>query len=192
MKEVCENCRHLFEELLKRICELEKRLLFYENAHTPPSLQKLKKRIPRESSGKLGTPKGHSKYEREEPEITETKTYTVKVCPHCSCKLGNPERISRFIEEELPNLQSIKVIEHLIECFMCKNCGKEVISKNDVPNERFGPNLKSHITLLKHDDRLPLRKVAGTLNRNYNLKLTNVGIMKIIIQVARKLNKHYY
>lgn len=151
-----------------------------------------KKRIPRASSGKLGALKGHPKYEREKPEITETKIYTTKVCPYCSCKLGNPERISRFIEEELPNLQSIKATEHLIDCYQCKNCGEEIISKNNAPNERFGPNLKSHITLLKHDDRLPLRKVAGTLNRNYNLKLTHVGIMKIIIQVAKKLNEPYY
>ena len=92
----------------------------------------------------------------------------------------------------MPDLQSIKVTEHLIDCFACENCGKEIISKNEVPNERFGPNLKSHIALLKHEDRLPLRKVAGTLNRNYGLKLTHTGIMKIIIQVARKLNEPYY
>ncbi|MBU4116814.1 MAG: IS66 family transposase [Nanoarchaeota archaeon] len=191
-KEVCEKCRPLFEELLKKICELEKRLLAYENAHTPPSLQKKKKRIPRISSGKLGAQKGHLKYERQEPEITETKKYSTEFCPHCSCKLNGPEKIFRFIEEELPTLKSIKVVEHLIDCFTCKNCGRKIVSKNNAPSERFGPNLKSHITLLKHDDRLPLRKVAGTLNRNYNLKLTHVGIMKIIIQVAKKLNEPYY
>ena len=53
MKEACKNCKPLFEELLQRIikleeenCLLKKRLLMYENAHTPPSLQK-KKRIPK-------------------------------------------------------------------------------------------------------------------------------------------------
>jgi hypothetical protein len=35
------------EELQEKVCGLEKRLLMYENAHTPPSLQKKKTRIPR-------------------------------------------------------------------------------------------------------------------------------------------------
>jgi len=84
MKKVCENCKPLFEQLLKRIekleeknCSLERRLLAYENAHTPPSLLK-KKRIPRASSGKLGAPKGHPKYERDEPNITETKNILLR------------------------------------------------------------------------------------------------------------------
>ena len=51
--------------LKAKIEELEKRLLAYENAHTPPS--KLKQKPPRkESSGKLGAPIGHPKYERKE------------------------------------------------------------------------------------------------------------------------------
>lgn len=198
MKEVCDNCRPLFETLLKRIekleeknCSLEKRLLAYENAHTPPSLLK-KKRIPRVSSGKLGAPKGHPRYEREEPNITETREYTTQSCPYCSCSLDKPTNILRLIEEELPDLKSIKVIEHLIECFKCKNCGKEIVSKNDAPSGRFGPNLKSHITLMRHDDRLPLRKVAGTLERNYHLTLTHTVIMKVIRQVAKKLKEPYY
>ena len=188
----------LFETLLKRIekleeknCLLERRLLAYENAHTPPSLQK-KKRIPRESSGKLGAPKGHPKYEREEPEITCTKTYSTKACPYCDHKQLIFEKTIKVIEEELPDLQSINVIEHLIECFKCKNCGKEIISKNNVPTDRFGPNLKSHITLMKHDDRLPLRKVAETLERNYHLIVTHTGIMKVIRRVAKKLKEPYY
>ena len=43
-KEVCENCRPLFEELQLKINELERRLLAYENAHTPPSKQQFKKK----------------------------------------------------------------------------------------------------------------------------------------------------
>jgi len=193
--EVCEKCRPLFEKLLKRIeqlekenCLIKKRLLMYENAHTPPSLQKMK-RIPRITSGKLGAPEGHIKYEREEPKITKTKKYTTKICPCCYSKLGDPKKILRIINEELPDIKNIEVIEHLIDCFKCENCGKEIISENDSSSERFGPNLKAHMTLLKHEDRLPFRKVAATLKRNIGLNFTHVGIMKIIRGVAKKLKK---
>ena len=91
----------------------------------------------------------------------------------------------------MPDFKSIKVIEHLIDCFKCENCGREIVSKNDAPSGRFGPNLKSHITLMRHDDRLPLRKVAETLERNYHLVLTHTGIMKIIRQAAKRLREPY-
>jgi len=42
MKEMeCENCKKLEE----RVNKLEQRLLAYENAHTPPSKQRFKKKI---------------------------------------------------------------------------------------------------------------------------------------------------
>ena len=137
-------------------------------------LQK-KKRIPRESSGKLGAPKGHPKYEREEPEITETIKHSIDVCPFCNSKLNSRE-VFEAIEEEIPEMKKLRVIKHLIEWAICPTCKRKVVAKESASIERFGPNLKSHVTLLRHDDRLPLRKVAGTLDRDYNLKITHTGM----------------
>lgn len=172
-------------------CQLKKRLLMYENAHTPPSLQKIKKRIPRESSGKLGAPIGHPKYEREEPEITKTIRHSIDICPYCNTKLDTKE-ILDVIEEEIPEMKKVKVIKHEIEYGICPKCNRRVIAKNNAPADRFGPNLKSKITLLRHDNRLPLRKVESTLLRDNNLHITHTGIMKIIRQVAKKLKEPYY
>jgi len=177
--------------LEEKVCQLEKRLLMYENAHAPPSLQKRKMRLPRESSGKLGAPEGHPKYEREEPEITKTIKHTVDACPYCNTQL-NLKEILEVIEEEIPEMKQVKAIKHLIEWGICPNCKKRVIAKNNAPADRFGQNLKSHITLLRHDDRLPLRKVQSTLDRDNNFKITHTGIMKIIRQVAKKLKEPYY
>jgi len=176
--------------LEEKVCELEKRLLMYENAHTPPSLQK-KKRIPRESSGKLGAPKGHKKYERKEPEITKTIKHTVDACHYCNTQI-NLKEILEVIEEEIPEMKQVKAIKHLIEWGICPKCRRRVIAKNNAPADRFGPNLRSHITLLRHDDRLPLRKVESALLRNHDFKITHTGIMKIIRQVAKKLKEPYY
>jgi len=177
--------------LEKENYSLKKRLLAYENAHTPPSLSKKKRNVPRESSGKLGAPKGHPKYEREEPEIAKTITHTIDTCPYCKTPL-NIKEILEVIEEEIPEMKQIKAIKHLIEWGICPNCNRRVIAANNAPADRFGPNLKSHITLLRHDDRLPLRKVQSTLLRNHGFKITHTGIMKIIRQVAKKLKEPYY
>ena len=179
------------EALREEVCNLQRRLLAYENAHTPPSLSKKKKRIPRESSGKLGAPKGHPKYEREEPEITKEIRHSVDTCPCCNTKL-NLKEILEVIEEEIPEMKKVKAIKHLIEWSICPNCKRRVIAKNNAPADRFGPNLRAKITLLRHDDRLPLRKVETTLLRDHNFKITHTGIMKVIRQVAKKLKEPYY
>ncbi|MBU0471584.1 MAG: IS66 family transposase [Nanoarchaeota archaeon] len=191
-----------FERILKkkneRIQELEiennklkRRLLAYENAHTPPSLSK-KKRIPRATSGKLGAPLGHPKYERADPKIDEEVLYQIKdTCPFCNNPLDSKD-ILEIIEEEIPDMKEVKGIKHLIEWSFCQNCKRKVIAKNNAPATRFGPNLKSKITLLKHDDRLPLRKVEQSLLRDHNFTISNSGIMKVIRQVAEKLKEPYY
>jgi len=194
-----EEFEKILKEKNKRIQDLEiqvnileRRLLAYENAHTPPSLSKKKIRIPRGSSGKLGAPIGHPKYEREEPKIDKEMIHPIDLtCPYCDALLDSKE-VLEVIEEEIPDMKKIKAIKHKIEWSYCKKCNKRVIAKNNAPAERFGPNLKSKITLLRHDDRLPLRKVEQTLLRDHDFKITNTGIMKIIRQVAKKLNKPYY
>lgn len=173
-------------------CELKKKLLMYENAHTPPSLQKKKKEQNKKtSSGKLGAPKGHEKYEREEPIPTKTKEHRIDTCPHCNSKLTSKD-VLEVIEEEIPDLKEVEVTKHIIEGSICPKCKKRVIAKNDAPSDRFGPNLKSKTTLLKHEDRLPLRKVALSLERDYGFKITHTGAMKIIRQTARRLKVPYY
>lgn len=188
-----QRVRLLEEEnafLKSKIEELAKRLLAYENPHTPPSLSK-KKPPKKESSGKLGAKKGHPKWEREEPEPTGSVEYMEETCPHCNSKLGKPFRTERSIEEEIPEPQPIEVTEHLVNHYKCPKCKKHIIAENNTPVGRFGKNVLTHVTLLKFDDRLPLRKVVNSLERHYNLTLTNVGVLNITGKVAQKLQVPY-
>ena len=188
-----QRVRMLEEEnafLRAKVEELENRLLAYENAHTPPSLT-LKKPPRKEASGKLGAKAGHPKWERKEPEPTGSVEYIEETCPKCEHKLGNPFKTERVLEEEIPEPQPIEVIEHLINHYKCINCGNHVIATNKAPKGRFGKNVQAHVTLLKFDDRLPLRKVVSSLERHYGLSMTNVGVFQITRQVAGKLEQPY-
>lgn len=182
------------ELLIQENTELKRRLLAYENAHTPPSLQKKKKKKPPINNGpkQLGAKKGHSKYERSEPDITGSVEYSEDCCPHCEHALNAPYKTERIIEEEIPEPQPIEVIEHLINHYKCPKCKRKVIAQNNAPNNRFGKNALTHITLLKYDDRLPLRKVTQSLERHYGLTLTHVGVYKVNKRVATKLDQPYY
>ncbi|MBU4502567.1 MAG: IS66 family transposase [Nanoarchaeota archaeon] len=179
------------EFLREKIEALEKRLLAYENPHTPPSLLKKKKPPKNEPSGKLGAPVGHPRYERKEPEPTMSVEYLEETCPHCRSKLEKPFKIVRVIEEEIPEPQPIEVTEHLIGHYHCPKCKKHIIAKNNAPKGRFGNNLLTHVTLLKFDDRLPLRKAVSSLERHYGITITNVAALNATENVALKLEKPY-
>lgn len=178
------------EYLREKISELEHRLLMYENAHTPSSKSK-KIRPKKPTSGKLGAKKGHPKWERKEPESTGSIEYQEGVCPDCQTKLNKPYKSERVIEEEIPEPQPIEVIEHIINHYQCYNCRKHIVAKNSAPKGRFGKNLETHVTLLKYEDRLPLRKVVNALQRHYGITITNTGVLNITKRVAKTLRKPY-
>jgi len=180
----------IIEKQQKEIEELKRRLLAYENPHTPSS--KIRNKPPKkESNGKLGAPKGHPKYEREEPEPTGSVEYIEDTCPHCNSTLGNPFKTDRILEEEIPKPQPVEVIEHLVNHYTCPHCKSHIIADNNAPQGRFGKNVLTHVTLLKYDDRLPLRKTVSSLKRHYGLELSNVCAMKLTEKVAKKLNNPY-
>ena len=91
------------EKLISIILDLQKRLLAYENAHTPPSQQR---RYPRREP--TGTPPGasigHKGVTRKTPEPTETKTLHLDKCPDCNNAL-KLKCIKEKIIEEIPGPQ---------------------------------------------------------------------------------------
>lgn len=179
------------EKLENEKCQLQRRLLAYENAHTPPSKQRFSKRI-RKKSGKLGAPKGHPKYERDKPKSDIKIEYSEDKCGFCNAKLGDPIGTKIILEEEILEQQPIQVTEHKVNWYICPGCKKKVIAKNNAPYGCFGKNVEAHVTLLKFEDRLPLRKVESSLKRHYGIGITNTGIYGITKRVARKLGNSYY
>jgi len=143
------------EELIKIILDLQKRLLAYENAHTPPSQQR--KYPEREKSGKgIGAPKGHEGTTRPIPEPNKFEELKLDSCPNCNKQLGRPRSIHKKIIEDIPKPQSLIITQFTIPHYFCAHCKTEVIpSHPGLPDEgRFGPNLQAEITLMKYEDRL--------------------------------------
>ena len=106
--------------LRKKIEELERLLLAYENPHTPPS--KSRKKPPKtESKGIRGAKKGHPRWERKRPEPTGRIEYVEKTCPDCHTTLGEPVKSISKIIEEMPELQPVEVTEHVVNHYKCPN-----------------------------------------------------------------------
>ena len=91
-------------------------------------------------------------------------------CPNC----GSPE--AHFIV----TLTDPDIDYAQISIYECK-CGHHWESKpKEVPDKGiFGKNMLSQITLLRFDDRLPLRKTISAIERQYNTSLTSKAVYDI-------------
>ena len=192
-KEICEKCRPFFEILIKKIKELERRLLEYENAHTPPSQNNRGYPKREKSNNPIGSPKGHEGTTREIPKPNNFKELKLSKCPDCGKKLGRPTSIHKRIIEDLPEKQPLKITEFTIPHYFCNYCNKQIIPKDiELPDEgRFGYNLQAEIALMKYEDRLPYRKISSALDRQYGLKLTPAAVLDITRRAADKLEASY-
>jgi len=192
---VCEECVVIRDRLRvaeKRIEELERKLEAYENAHTPSSRRRFPPKIENSSKKRAGQKEGHIGVTRGKREPTIELEVVEDRCFYCDAKLGEPfKKVSRIIEE-IPEPKPVEVIKYNINHYRCKRCGKITVSRAKIPTEsRFGANTLAHVTLLKFEDRLPLKKVCNTISRQFNLDLSAGTVFDITRRVSDKLLPEY-
>ena len=184
-------------ELLKaKIMELESRLAQYENAHTPPSLRRGRKRqrdLDEKTNEKPGQKIGHRGITR--PHATPDRQVEVRMdrCPDCGSELGKPFRIESKIIEDLPEPEPVTVTEYKICHYICPYCQKEVVGTDSCcPNEGiFGNNTIAQVALLKYGDRLPHRKIQDALKRVYGLVISPATIFDLTRRAANAVASEY-
>ena len=186
----------ILDELIDSKIELEKlkkKLRRYENPHTPPSKDERKSRTNFVSLTNLpvGKKMGYKGATRERKLPTDFINCFDDVCSQCG-NHNNPKEVKTKIYEEIPDPQPIKVIKAEWGVYECK-CGHHWESKpKEVPDKGiFGKNMLSQITLLRFDDRLPLRKTISAIERQYNTSLTSKAVYDITKRVADKTTLYY-
>src|SRR3989339_1073973 len=188
-EEIIEKFLELYEENEK----LKKKLRRYENPHTPPSKDERKSRTNFVSQTGLGVGKqtGYKGATREQKEPTDFVNHFDNVCSQCS-KHNEPKEIKQKIYEDTPDPQPTKIIKVRWGVYDCK-CGHHWESKPvEVPDKGlFGKNMQTQITLLRFDDRLPLRKTISAIERQYKTTLTSKAVYDVTKRVADKATPEY-
>jgi transposase len=190
-KDVCERCRPFFEQMQKRVDELERRLRAYENAHTPPSRLRWQPRRPPSEPKKRGAPEGHPGTTRPEPEPTMTLTFEENTCRKCKAHLGKAFHFEKRIYEEIPEPQPIEVTAYLIGHYQCVKCGEITVADAPVPEGRFGPRTCAQVALLKFSDRLPHKLVVRALERQFSITMTPATVLDITRRVSDAVQDMY-
>jgi transposase len=197
----CKSCKRVLKEnenLKRRIEVLEKLLNIYDNPHTPPSQKRTSNDTSREDGqekpkGIPGRKEGHIGTTRPYREPDETITATVDECPYCKNCLGKPTSYERRLIEDIPEPQPVKVTELLLAHHVCTNCGKEVVASHpDCPKEgRFGKNVTTVSTVLKHKGRLSYRNVSDMLRIQHGMEITPASVMEMTRRAADALRPEY-
>ena len=171
---------------------LKKRLIMYENPHTPPSLQLFKPKISN-PPGKRGAPMGHKGATRIHDTPDEVIHVSTEKCPECNHPLESPIRTEKKTIFDIPPPQKIKITEFQLDVYKCSNCGSEIRSKHiDCPQTGdMGIYLLNYITMLKYNLRGVIRKVQEFLLRNNDLKLSVKGINDALLRVGDACRNEY-
>lgn len=186
----------ILDEMYKKYVELEKlkrKLRKYENPHTPPSKDERKARTNFVSKTGLpvGKQTGYKGGTREEKKPQFFVNMFEGKCKKCG-KVRRPKRILKKVIEEIPEPQPIHVTHYAWGYYECP-CGHCWESKpEEVPDKGIiGKNAQAHITLLRFDDRLPLRKTVEAILRQQGIQLTSKAVYDITKRVADKTTIEY-
>jgi len=188
------------EELLEKLIDskieiekLKKKLRRYENPHTPPSKDERKSRTNFVSKTGLtvGKKTGYKGATREKKKPTDFISSFDNICSQCS-KYNQPKEIKSKVYEEIPDPQPTKIVEVKWGVYTCA-CGHCWESKSEeMPTKGiFGKNIQAQITLLRFDDRLPLRKTISAIERQYKTTLTSKAVYDVTKRVADKATPEY-
>ncbi|MDP2765866.1 MAG: IS66 family transposase [Candidatus Methanoperedens sp.] len=186
-------------ELEKENEELKKKLLFYDNPHTPPSarsLQNTKKTTPEITfpPKKRGAPFGHRGATRPTKEPDEIVDVVASECENCgSSRIEKLENCEKSVIEDLPPPQKIKVTQYNRWGVKCHDCGHQFTSKHpDCPKVgNFGIFLLVYIVMLKFHLRGVIRKIQDFLMHNNDFDISVKGIHDILLRVGDACKDEY-
>ncbi len=183
-----ENDIHNLKTIAK---DLNKKLQFYDNAHTPPSRKMPEKKKTenknkdknKKTTGERGAPKGH-KGATSKPKPTKFKQHTPAKCPECGSKdLKIIKTQIRDITEVPPQVQP-ETTRHHVDLCSCKSCGKkDIIPETDFPTKgNYGNNIVTQ-AVANYIDRLPHRRNAEALTLR-GIKISPASAHNIITMVG--------
>jgi transposase len=177
----------------KENLELKKRLAFYENPHTPSSVETLRKKVKKEQHRKRGAPIGHKGATRAIPDPERVVHSTATQCPRCHQDPGAPTGTVEKTIEEMEAPPKITATKHTLDKFECQHCGLEfTATHSDCPKVgNFGPKLLVYITMLKYHMRGPLRRVQEFMWYQNDFEVSPKGIMDMLLRVGDACKANY-
>ena len=196
------------EKLVDEILELRKKL---KNAHQ--EIETLQKEVEKQRNKKSnpsskeqfskavskkkkpphlwGQKPGHKGSTRPKPiRIDHEVEQTLKACPDCHHRLGNPTETVEHIQEDIVPAH-VEVTRFLHYRYWCSCCQKIVIAPHaseEVPYGYLGPRALATMVWLKYHLALPGNKIQALLYDLCGLKVSGGAVTGALQRLANHLN----
>ena len=123
---------------------------------------------------KRGAPMGHPPWNRKKPAEADR---TIEVDAPCTCPDCNTQTdlsqtsTTSFVQEDIILRPQTVATEYIHKGAWCPNCRKQVIQtlENEIPFAPIGPNAKTAALFLRHELKLPYRKIAMAMETLFGL-----------------------
>ena len=129
---------------------------------------------PEKNKKKRGAPKGHPPWNRKVPDRIDR---TVEIdapcaCPHCQERTDSSRTdTTSFVQEDIVLRPQTVVTEYIHTTAWCPNCRRQVTRKleHELPFAPIGPNAKAAALYLRHELKLPYRKIQQAMSTLFGL-----------------------
>lgn len=121
-----------------------------------------------------GAPAGHPPWTRETPgHVDQTvEIEAPAVCPHCAGETDpSIQGESRFVQEDIVLCPRTVVTEFIHKTAWCPACRRGVrhVPEGELPDAPIGPNAKAAAMYLRHELKLPYRKIQGLMSAFFGI-----------------------
>lgn len=195
LQEEIRQLKIIIENLVESNKDLQKRLSYYENPHSPPSKNSLewkKQKKERKQSGKSkrGGITGH-KGATQKFIPTKIQHHKSDVCPKCGSVNIVQTKIHKRIMVEIPPPVPYVVTEHILYQYCCKNCFDDFQTDGNLPpcGNFDGSAIREVVSLFSK--RMPYDTIRITLQERYGLKISGTTVQSILRNASVMLESFY-
>ncbi len=196
------DCGHekIILHLQEEIKQLEQKLSYYENPHSPPSNNSLewrkqkqdakKNRDSDSSKSKRGGIPGHNGATQK---FTPTSTIHHKsnTCPKCGSVNIIQTKIHKRVMVEIPQPASYITTEHVLYQYNCKSCSDNFQTNGNLPPcGNFDASAIREVVSL-FSKRMPYDTIRITLQERYGLKISCTTVQSILHNASIMLEPFY-
>ncbi len=145
----------------------------HSSSSTPSS--KADQQEPGTKKKKRGAPVGHPPWTRKVPDHMD-RTVLVEApctCPHCQETTDQSKTdTTSFVQEDVVLRPQTVVTTYIHTTAYCPKCRRQVIRKleNQLPFAPIGPNAKAAALYLRHELKLPYRKIQHLMSTLFGLE----------------------
>jgi transposase len=188
LREEINQLRSVVETLVKSNNELQQKMTYYENPHSPPSQNSLtwrqqkkeakEKRDANHESGRGGIT-GH-KGATQKFISQKTQHHESSGCPECGSLNIRKTKIKKRIMVGIPEPRPYTVTEHILYEYDCKDCDSHFQTDGNLPPQgSFDGSAVREVTNM-FSKRMPYDMIRESLNERHGLQISCTTVQSIL------------